>query len=229
MIQPQTILRQRNEIQHHPDVESITAPLQPQTITQPRSDPSCIMTWLGTSRRYTSHELLRANSIHQHPKLRAPPPAPQTACPLAPGRQARKTASTGTPNCTPPSTRRSSSQNSIHQHPKPHPPAPQTACPLAPGRQARKAASTSTPNCMPLSTRPSSSQSSIQQHPQTACPLTPGRQAWKAASTSTPNCMPPSTRPSISQIAFHSLLEVRTPVAFSYLGNNALTYFFLHG
>ena len=49
---------------------------------------------------------------------------------------ARKTASTGTPNCMPPSTRPSSSQSSIHQHPKQHPPAPQTACPLAPGRQA---------------------------------------------------------------------------------------------
>ena len=30
--------------------------------------------------------------------------------------------------------------------------------------------------------------------------------------------MPPSTRPSILQITFHSLLEVRTPIAFSYLG-----------
>ena len=32
--------------------------------------------------------------------------------------------------------------------------------------------------------------------------------------------MPPSTQPSISQITFPSLLEVRTPIAFSYLGNN---------
>ena len=127
----------------------------------------------------------------------------------------------------PPSTRPSSSQSSIHQHPKlhapqhpavklakQHPPAPQTACPLAPSRQARKAASTSTSNCMPPSTRPSISQSSIHQH------LAPGRQARKAASTSTSTCMPPSTRPSISQITFPSLLEVRTPIAFSYLGKN---------
>ena len=162
-------------------------------------------------------------------------------------RQARKAAPTSTPNCMPPSTRQSSSQSSIHQHlklhapehpavklAKQHPPAPQTACPPAPGRQARKAASTSTSNCMPPSTRPSISQS-IHQHlklqhpalnlakqhlpaPQTACPLAPGRQARKA-STSTSNCMPPSTRPSISQITFPSLLEVRTPIAFSYLGN----------
>ena len=32
--------------------------------------------------------------------------------------------------------------------------------------------------------------------------------------------MPPSTRPSISQITFFCLLEVRTPIAFSYLGKN---------
>ena len=142
-----------------------------------------------------------SQSIHQHPKLHAPkhpavklvkqrPPAPQTACPLAPGCQARRAAPTSTPNRMPPST-----------------------------RQARKAAPTSTPNCMPPSTRQSSSQSSIHQHlklhapehpavklakqhppaPQTACPPAPGRQARKAASTSTSNCMPPSTRPSISQ------------------------------
>ena len=162
------------------------------------------------------------SSIHQHPKPHAPqhpavklakqhPPAPQTARPLAPGRQARKAASTSTSNCMPPSTRPSSSQSSIHQHlklhapqhpavklAKQHPPAPQTACPLAPGQLAK-------------------------QHPpapQTACPLAPGRQARKAASTSTSNCMPPSTRPSISQITFPSLLEVRTPIAFSYLGKN---------
>ena len=102
------------------------------------------------------------SSIHQHLKLHAPehpavklakqhPPAPQTACPPAPGRQARKAASTSTSHCMPPSTRPSSSQSSIHQHLKLH-------APLAPGRQARKAASTSTSNCMPPSTRPSISQ-----------------------------------------------------------------------
>ena len=35
----------------------------------------------------------------------------------------------------------------------------------------------------------------------------------------TTNCTPPSTQPSISQITFPSLLEVRTPIAFSYQGN----------
>ena len=128
------------------------------------------------------------SSTHQHPELHAPqhpavklakqhPPAPQTACPLAPGRQSRKAAPTSTPNCMPPSSRPSSSQSCIHQHlklhapehpavklAKQHPPAPQTACPPAPGRQARKAASTSTSNCMPPSTRPSISQSSTHQH-----------------------------------------------------------------
>ena len=128
------------------------------------------------------------SSIHQHLKLHAPqhpavklakqhPPAPQTACPPAPGRQSRKAASTSTSNCMPPSTRPSILQSSIHQHlklhapwhpavklAKQHPPAPQSACPLAQGPQSRKAASTSTSNCMPPSTRPSSSQSSIHQH-----------------------------------------------------------------
>ena len=138
----------------------------------------------------------------------------------------------------PPSTLKLAKQHPAVKLAKQHPPAPQTACPRAPGCQARKAASTSTSNCLPPSTRPSSSQSSIHQHlklhapshpalklakqhppaPPTACPLAPGRQARKAASTSTSNCMPPSTRPSISQITFPSLLEVRTPIAFSYLG-----------
>ena len=73
---------------------------------------------------------------------------------------------------------------------------------------------------MPPSTRPSSSQSSIHQHlklhapqhpavklakqhppaPQTACPLAPGPQSRNF------------------QITFPSLFEVRTPIAFSYLG-----------
>ena len=39
--------------------------------------------------------------------------------------------------------------------------------------------------------------------------------------TSTPNCMPPSTLPSISQITFPSSLELRTPIAFSYLWKNS--------
>ena len=154
------------------------------------------------------------SSTHQRPKLHAPqhpavklakqhPPAPQTACPLAPGRQARKAAPTSTPNCMPPSSRPSSSQSSIHQHLKLHAP----------------------------STRPSSSQSSIHQHPklhapqhpavklakqhppapQTACPLAPGPQSRKAASTSTSNCMPPSTRPSSSQSSIHQHLRLHAP------------------
>ena len=156
------------------------------------------------------------SSIHQHlKKLHAPehpavklakqhPPAPQTACPPAPGRQARKAASTSTSNCMPPSTQPSSSQSSIHQHlklhapwhpalnlAKQHPPAPQTACPLAPGQLAKQhppAAQTACPQHPAVKL--------AKQHPpapEAACPP-PGRQARKAASTSTPNCMPRSTR-----------------------------------
>ena len=101
----------------------------------------------------------------------APPPAAQAGCPLAP----------------------SSSQNSIHQHPKLH----------ASTRPSisQSGTSTSSPSWMPPSTR----------------------QARKTASTSTPNCMPPSTRTSSSQITFPSLLEVRTPIAFSYLGKKKKT------
>ena len=98
------------------------------------------------------------------------PPAPQT-CPLAPG--TTKAASTRASNCMPLSTRPSSSQSSIHQHPKlhapstrparktkQHPPAPQTACPQHPAVKLAK------------------------QHPpapETACPGAPGRQARRPA------------------------------------------------
>ena len=67
----------------------------------------------------------------------APPPTAQAGCPLAPGRQARKTASTSTPNCMPPNLAR----RHLHQRPK------LPACPQHP-------AVTSTLNCMPPSTRP---------------------------------------------------------------------------
>ena len=155
------------------------------------------------------------SSTYQHP----------TACPLAPGRQARKAAPTSTPNCVPTSTRPSSLQSSIHQHPtlhapqhpavklaKQHPPAPQTACPrapqtacpLAPGRQARKAASTSTSNCMPPSTRPSSSQSSIHQHLKLHAPQHPAvklaKQHPPAPQTACPLAPGPQSRKSLSPL-----------------------------
>ena len=207
--QPQTILRQLNEILHHPDVDSITAPLHPHTITWEHHD-----------------DTLHANSIHQHPKhapfplvklakqhppapqtarplepavklAKQHPPAPQTACPLAPGQLAKQ-----------------------------HPPAAQTACPPAPGRQARKTASTSTPNCMPLtpgqlekqnsihqhpklhapSTQPSSSQNSIHQHPKLHAPEHP---AVKLAGQLA-NQQPP-TRPSSSQSSIYQHPKLHAP------------------
>ena len=141
-------------------------------------------------------------------------------------RQARKTASTSTPNCMPAPGRQSRKAAP--------PPAAQAECPLAPGRQARKTASTSTPNCKPSSTRPPISQSGTSTsapnymppstQAQTTCRPAPGRhqhpklhaanlakrhlhqqpkldapwhrQARKTASTSTPNCMPAPGRQS---------------------------------
>ena len=128
------------------------------------------------------------SSIHQHLKLHAPqhpavklakqhPPAPQTACPRAPGRQARRPA------------RKPAAPHPAVKLAKQHLPAPQTACPVAPAKQHP-----------PAPQHPAVKLA--KQHPpapQTACPLAPGRQARKAAPTSTPNCMPPSTRPSSSQ------------------------------
>ena len=75
-------------------------------------------------------------------------------------------------------------------------------------------ACTSTPNCMPPSTLPSI----WKRCARTA--ISTSNSTPISTYTSTPNCcMPPSTSPSISQITFPSLLEVRTPIAFSYLGN----------
>ena len=76
----------------------------------------------------------------------------------------------------------------------------------------------------------------IQQHPRTApqTPRAPSRQCRKCivtnttqnstpkscTNTSTPNCMLPSTRTLI--LHFFGLLEVRTSIAFGYLGNKKL-------
>ena len=182
--QPRTVTRE----QHPPAPQ--TCPLAPGTTkAASTSTPNC----MPPSTRPSSSQ----SSQKQHP------PAPQTACPPAPGRQARKAASTSTSNCMPPSTRPSLSQSSINQHLKlhapqhpavklarQHPPAPQTACPLAPGPQSRKAASTSTSNCMPPSTRPSSSQDSIHQHPKLHAP---------------------STQPSSSQKSIHQHPKLHAP------------------
>ena len=90
-----------------------------------------------------------------------------------------------------------------HQHPKQRPKqdpkiAPQTARPLAalaPDRQSCK--------------DPPALQSAPQTGPQTGL------------QNSTPSCTPLSTSLLLSQIKFPSLLEVRTPIAFSYLGTNS--------
>ena len=50
-----------------------------------------------------------------------------------------------------------------------------------------------------------------------SAPRAPGHQSRKTA-PSAPNCMAPSTLSSISQITVPSLLEVRTPIDFCYLG-----------
>ena len=139
--QPRTILRQLNEILHHPDVDSITAPLHPHTITwEHHDDTPATNRYTRTASTSTPNmpPSARYNQSSIHPRL-------NLHAPLAPGRQARKAASTSTPNCMPPRT----------------------------GRQARKTASTSTPNCMPPSTRPSSSQSSIHQQPKLHAPQHP--------------------------------------------------------
>ena len=114
----------------------------------------------------------------------------------------------------PPSTRPSLSQNSTS--------ASTPNC-MPPGRQSRK---TAPPNCMPPSTRPSLSQNSTSTISTPSCmpPGTRPSSSQSSTSTSTPNCMPPSTRPSISQITFPYLLEVRTPIAFSYLGKNGYPF-----
>ena len=81
---------------------------------------------------------------------------------------------------------------------------PQCTLPSISQKCARQRAPQAAP---PKQPDPAVNLAKIKQHPkQTTC-------------TSTPNCMPPSTLPSISQMTFPSLLEVRTPIAFSYLGN----------
>ena len=93
---------------------------------------------------------------------------------------------------------------------------------LAPGQRSCK-------NVPPPSPPPTNSR---HQHPCTPSCLPPSTRSLilqncahsvtsisSSTCASTPSCMPPSTLPSILQIAFPSLLEVRTPTAFSYLGN----------
>ena len=138
--QPRTILRQRNEILHHPDVDSITAPLHPHTMTwEHHDDTPATNRYTRTASTSTPNitPSTRYNQSSIHP--------PQTACPVAPGRQARKAASTSTPNCMPLPPGQLEKQNSIHQHPKLHAP----------------------------STQPSSSQNSIHQHPKLHAPEHP--------------------------------------------------------
>ena len=203
--QPRTILQQLNS--------SITAPLHPHTITWEHHDDT------PATNRYTRTASTSTPNMLQ-PKQH--PPAPQTACPLAPGRQALKAASTSTPNCMPPRTGRQDRKTASTSTPNCMPPGT---------RPARKTVSTSSPNCMPPSSRPSSSQSSIHQHlklhapehpavklanqhpsaPQTACPPAPGGQARKAAPTNTPNRVPPSTR--TSQSRTHQHPKIACPLA----------------
>ena len=100
----------------------------------------------------------------------------------------------------------------------------------APASASQNSTYTSTPNGLTPSTLPSISpapqttpqtapQHSTSTSTQTAC-AGPCHQSCKHAH---PNCTPPSTQQSILQITFSSLLEVRTPIAFSYLGNNPKT------
>ena len=177
--QPRTILRQRNEILHHPDVDSITAPLHPHTMTwEHHDDTPATNRYTRTASTSTPNitPSTRYNQSSIHP--------PQTACPLAPGRQARKAASTSTPNCMPlaPGQLEKTKQHppapqtACPQHPavkleKQHPPAPETACPRAPGRQARR------PARKPAAPHPAVKLA--KQHlpaPQTACPVAPAKQ-----------------------------------------------------
>ena len=146
--QPRTILRQLNEILHHPDVDSITAPLHPHTITWEHHDDT------PATNRYTR---TASTSTPNMPPSTRHPPAPQTACPLA---------------------RPSSSQSSIHKHPKlhapqhpavklakQHPPAPQTACPLEPAVKLAKQHPPAPQTACPLAPGQLEKQNSIHQHP----------------------------------------------------------------
>ena len=132
-----------------------------------------------------------------------------------------------TPNSTRPSTLPPTPQKLQRQHPNTAPtPAPYMSRAQHPAVKLAKQHLAPSVNLakqhlhnMPPSTWPSSSQNStstVAPSTPSYMPLAPGRQS--RTSTNTPNCMPPSTRPSISQITFPSLLEVRTSIAFSYLG-----------
>ena len=113
----------------------------------------------------------------------------------------------------------------LHQHPKLHQTAAPNSTPLHPAvivkmrphrrQHSQNSTCTSTPNCMPKSIR-SILQNNQHHHPSPAPQTAP--QTAHPNNMCTTNCTPPSTQPSISQITFPSLLEVRTPIAFSYLG-----------
>ena len=108
--------------QHHPQNSTcISAP----NCMQPSIWQKCAYTVTSTSNNTPEQQLRQ----HHH-------------APVAPAVKLAKQHLTSTPNCMPPSTRPSLSQNST---------------------------STGTPSWMPPSTRPSSSQNSIHQVPQTAC------------------------------------------------------------
>ena len=147
--QPRTILRQLNEILHHPDVDSITAPLHPHTITWEHHDDtpatnrytrtaSTSTPNMPPSTRYNQSSIHPRLTLHapQHPAVKLSkqhPPAPQTACPLEPAVKLAKQ----------------------------HPPAPQTVCPLAPGQLAKQHPPAAQTACLAKQHPPA---------PQTACP-----------------------------------------------------------
>ena len=129
-------------------------------------------------------------------------PATSPACPMRPTKHLKQLPT----NCVP---------QHHQQHAKLH-------SPLRPTVKMQKCADqnttcTSSPNCMPPSTLPSI----LKRCARTAICTSNSTPLSTPISTytSTPNRTPPSSRPSISQITFPSLLEVRTPTAFSYLGN----------
>ena len=152
--------------------------------------------------------------LHRHPK--------STPNSTPPNQTASQNATcTSTPSCMP-VTLPSRCKNV---------PAPSPACPIAPGRQYCKLRlhrhqhlkqlpkqhpktppAPAPPNCMPPSTPPLI----LKRCARTAISTSNSTPIRK---TSTPNCTPLSTSP-ILQITSPSLLEVRTPIAFSYLGNN---------
>ena len=141
-------------------------------------------------------------------------PAPSPACPTAPERQYRKDTTAPSPapqiptNCVP--------QHHQEQHPKLH-------SPLRPTCKMQKCARnvtpqnstcTSTPNCMPPSTLPSI----LKRCARTA--ISTSNSTPISTYTSTPNCTPLAPAINLAN-HFPSLLEVRTPIAFSYLGKNS--------